>query len=82
MMTENDVAGWRHALQSTEGRVSAKGNTVSRFHLAAFVIQKPASAPLVSDNEVATESPTDLVCLIDGKPAAADANKLIRSDPR
>ena len=79
MMIDNDVAGWRHALHSTEGRVSAKRNPLSKFHRAAFVIQKPASDPLVSENEIMIASPSDQVCLIDEKPAAADANRLMRS---
>jgi parallel beta-helix repeat protein len=79
-MTDNQVAGWRHALHSTEGYVSAMGNSVSKFHRAAFVIQKPASDPSVSENKITTASPSDQVCLVDGKPAAADANKLILSD--
>ena len=67
-------------MDSTEGHVNATGNSVTNFHRAAFVIQKPTSDPLVSENEIMVAFPSDQVCLIDGKPAASDANKLMRSD--
>ena len=78
-MKDNQVAGWRHALHSTEGHVSATNNTVSKFHNAAFVIQKPVSNPIVTSNKVSTANPSDRVCLIDGKTVSGD-NELIRSD--
>ncbi|MBI1310362.1 hypothetical protein GC176_03570 [bacterium] len=76
-LTGNRINGWRHALQSSEGHVTATGNAISNFHRAAFVIQKPASTPKVSGNEVTTANSSDQVCLIDGEPAAADANKVV-----
>ena len=76
-LTGNKVSGWRHALQSSEGHVTATKNTVSNFHRAAFVIQKPASTPEITDNEVLTASGSDQVCLIDGETAATDFNKLV-----
>ena len=76
-LTGNKVSGWRHALQSSEGHVTATKNTVSNFHRAAFVTQKPASTPEITDNEVLTASGSDQVCLIDGETAATDFNKLV-----
>lgn len=81
-MRGNQIAGWRHALHSSEGHVIATGNTVSNFHRAAFVIEKPASEIQVAENNVTIGSPSDQVCLVDGKPAAAESNTLIRSDQR
>jgi hypothetical protein len=78
-MNDNQVAGWRHALHSTEGHVTASGNSVSKFHRAAFVIQKPAAAQVVAENKVTTATPSDRVCLVDGKSAAVEENKLIVS---
>ncbi|MHC4875400.1 MAG: right-handed parallel beta-helix repeat-containing protein [Planctomycetota bacterium] len=75
-MTGNKVTGWRHAVHSSEGHVAATGNSVKNFHRAAFSIQKPASTPEISDNTVTTSSRTDQVCLIDGKPAAINANNV------
>lgn len=66
----NRITGWRHALHSTEGQVNAKRNSVSNFHRAAFVIQKPASDATITGNKVSKTSPTDEVCLINGKPTA------------
>lgn len=80
-MKGNQIAGWRHALHSTEGHVSAKDNTVSKFHGAAFVIQKPLSNAFVSSNKISTANPSDRVCLMDGKSVTGD-NELIRSDKR
>ena len=82
MMTDNEVAGWRHALHSTEGQASAERNTVTKFHRAAFVIEKPVSDPIVSENKVTTASPSDQACLIDNKPSREDENQLIRSFSR
>ncbi len=75
-LTGNKVTSWRHALQSSEGHVTAIKNTISNFHRAAFVIQKPASPPKISSNTVVTEDESDNVSLIDGKPAASDANNV------
>ena len=79
-MKDNQIAGWRHALHSTEAHVTANRNSVSKFHRAAFFIQKPASEPIISENEITAPSPSDHVCLVDGKSAAADTNKVIRSN--
>jgi parallel beta-helix repeat protein len=73
-LTGNKISGWRHALQSSEGHVTATGNTVSNFHRAAFVIRKPASPPEISDNKVVTTDKSDTVSLIDGESAGSDAN--------
>ncbi|KAA5542262.1 right-handed parallel beta-helix repeat-containing protein [Roseiconus nitratireducens] len=82
VMTDNEVTGWRHALHSAEGHVNARRNSARKFHRAVFVIEKPASEPIVSENEATTASPSDQICLIDNKPSREDANKLIRSDQR
>lgn len=67
-MNDNRIAGWRHALHSSEGQVNATRNSVSNFHRTAFVIQKPAADVLVTDNQVLKAEPSDEVCLVDGKP--------------
>lgn len=66
-MTGNEISGWRHAIHSGEGHVTATKNQVSKFHKAAFAIQKPASPPKISDNSVDSDNPDDHVLLIDGK---------------
>lgn len=75
-LTGNKFSGWRHALQSSEGHVTVTGNTVSNFHRAAFVIQKPASPPKIAGNNVVTTDKSDTSSLIDGVPAASDANTI------
>ena len=55
-LTGNKFSGWRHAVHSSEGHVTATGNTVSNFHRAAFVVEKPAAPPEIAGNTiVATE---------------------------
>lgn len=78
-MKNNRISGWRHALQSTEGHVAATDNSVSDFHRAAFVIQKPASDAIVTGNRIKTAVASDHVCLIDGKPAFSATNTVVRS---
>lgn len=67
IMTDNGVSGWRHALYSSEGHVTAKRNSVTNFHRAAFVIEKPASDPIISDNKTTTSSPSDQTSRMDRK---------------
>lgn len=81
-MTGNDVSGWRHALFSSEGQVSAKDNSVEKFHQAAFVIEKPLVDPVVSGNKITATSPSDHACLIDKKPTRKDVNQIILPEDR
>lgn len=78
-MTGNRVNGWRHALSSSEGIVTAVGNTVHKPGKAAFMITSPASPPHITGNSMIPSKPTDVVAIINGQPLAADNNQF-RSD--
>ena len=58
-LTGNNVSGWRHAIHSSEGHVTATENTVSNFYGEAFVVQQPASPPKISSNKVVTADKSD-----------------------
>lgn len=75
-MTANKIHGWRHGLHATEANVSATKNTVSNFHNAAFVIQKPNSPANVHGNIAISKNPKDSVILLDGEASAIGGNEL------
>jgi hypothetical protein len=76
-MTANKVHGWRHALQGSEATVTANGNTISQFHRAAFVIQKPASPANVYGNTAVSDDANAKVVTIDGDSGIVENNKLV-----
>ncbi|MCA9216822.1 MAG: right-handed parallel beta-helix repeat-containing protein, partial [Planctomycetales bacterium] len=80
-MSANEISGWRHALHSTEGHVNAIGNSVSMFHQAAFVVQKPAGEAVISKNKVTTSNESYIAVMVDGNPGAEGANKVIPAPP-
>jgi parallel beta-helix repeat protein len=73
-MAGNRINGWRHALSSSEGHVTAVSNFVRRASKAAFMISKPASPPIVKGNSLESSNRTDVVALLDGEPLAAGEN--------
>jgi hypothetical protein len=75
-MSGNRIQTWRHALHASEATVTASENTVSQFHKAAFVIQKPPTPAYVASNTVVSDNPQDVVALLDGKESNAGDNKL------
>lgn len=79
-MSDNRIHSWRHALYASEAAVTATGNTVSRFHKAAFVIQKPPTPAQVSRNTVVSDNPQDAILLINGEAAEVGDNKLTLPD--
>lgn len=76
-MTGNKIHGWRHALQSSEGSVTANANTVSQFHKAAFVIQKPSTPANVYGNTAVSADASAKVVTIDGEAGIVENNDLV-----
>lgn len=75
-MTGNTIHGWRHALHATEAAVSASKNTVSNFHNAAFVIQKPSVPADVYGNTAVSKNPQDVVVSLEGESGVVKDNDL------
>jgi hypothetical protein len=75
-MTGNKIDSWRHGLHATEASVSATNNTVSNFHRAAFVIQKPKSPANAYGNTAVSKNPKDKVVSLDGEAGIVRDNKL------
>jgi len=75
-MTANKIHTWRHGLHATEASVTAMKNTVSNFHNAAFVIQKPNSPVTVNDNTAISKNAKDNVILLDGEAITIAGNEL------
>ena len=81
-MTGNKIHTWRHGLHASEAKVTATRNSVSDFHKAAFVIQKPADPAVVFGNEVTAKDPADKAALLDGEEGVATDNKTTLSPPQ
>jgi len=82
-MNGNRVNGWRHALSSSEGQVTALRNTVHEPGRAAFVITNPITSPVVIDNILVSSNSSDVVAILNGMPLSVDQNQIsdAPSDP-
>lgn len=76
-MSNNRIRGWRHGLHASEAMVVARENTVSNFHKAAFVIQRPTTTTRLVNNTAMSSNDQDVVVTIDGKAAEVGSNKLL-----
>ena len=75
-MTGNQIQGWRHALLSTESHVTAVANSVRQASKAAFVMTQAPAKPYVVENLLEMASPNAVVAMLDGKPVAAEQNRI------
>ncbi len=75
-LSNNTFRSWRHALQATDAKVSATGNTVHEFHNAAFVIERPATPAHVFGNTAFSTDTQAVVTSIDGQTGVVADNQL------
>lgn len=79
-LTENTMTDWRHALHGTESTVHVSGNTVERFHKAAFVIVKATSPVTIFNNTAVSDDEAVEVVRLTESPGIVSGNESVRPE--